>query len=102
MGCFWAGVFLPSRQPESGFEGAYTRPRWNLGCEVQRGTWRLCHSRDNDLGRIRLVEMVVQREQERQHLDKTEGGGQKDGSEGIATCRWPPSTQTLDGTTQER
>ena len=48
------------------------------------------------------MEMVVQREQERRHLDKTEGGGQKDGSAGIATCRWPPSTQTLDGTTQER
>ena len=33
-----------------------------------------------------VVEVVVQREQEWQHLDKTEGGGRRAGSADMAIC----------------
>ena len=45
------------------------------------------------------MEVVVQREQEWQHLDKTEGGGCRAGSADMATGHW--RTETV-GRTQTR
>ena len=50
-----------------------------------------------------MAEVVVRHEQKGCHLDeKNEGGGKRAGSAGMAICHWPPDTQTLGGTTQER